>query len=225
MAAVRGIGGRMPFWDRSLDLVVLTHPQDDHLAGLLEVVRRYRVGMVMDGPLSPETPLYQEWRGLLTRKGVPVVRAFSGQRVRVGEALWLEVLNPPPHPLSGTTSDVNNNSIVLRLTYGRISLLLTGDIQQEAEATLLGRGMPLRSTILKVAHHGSSTSTDPRFLSAVEPQVAVVSAGRDNRFGHPHPEVLSRLRAVTDGRVYLTSEHGTVELITDGERLWVKTER
>ena len=104
--------------------------------------------------------------------------------------------------------------------------MFTADIRQEAEFELVGQRANLRSTVLKVPHHGSKTSTTPQFLAAVDPEIAVISAGADNRFGHPSLEVVERLEEkLGQDRVYLTSEDGTIEFITDGERLWVRVER
>ena len=118
-------------------------------------------------------------------------------------------------------------TIVLRLVYGEVSFLLTADIEEEeAERRLLEEGLPIDSDVLKVPHHGSRTSTTPGFLSAVAPAAAVISAGADNPYGHPHPEVMDRL-GLTPGedRTYLTAERGDIEFISDGERLWVRTQR
>ena len=126
----------------------------------------------------------------------------------------------------GTESDVDNNSVVLRLNADRVSFLFTGDIMREAEWELVCRRADLDSTVLKVAHHGSGTSTTPEFLAVVNPQFAVISAGADNRFGHPSDEVVSRLEQKLGGEnVYRTDEHGTIEFTTDGERLWVEVGR
>ena len=138
----------------------------------------------------------------------------------------LEVLNPPPRPFRGTSSDSNNNAAGLRLAYRKVSFLLTADIEAEAETNLLRERVHLRSDVLKVPHHGSATSTTPGFLLAVGPVAAVVSAGADNPYGHPRPEVTRRLHEmVGKGRTYVTARDGDIEFITDGVRLWVKTER
>jgi competence protein ComEC len=125
-----------------------------------------------------------------------------------------------------SSSDVDNNGIVLRLNCGEVSFLLTADIRQEAEFELVRQRLQLTSTVLKVAHHGSKTSTCPQFLSVTDPEIAIISAGADNPFGHPSPEVVQRLETrLGADRVYLTSERGTIEFITDGEKLWVQTEK
>ena len=121
---------------------------------------------------------------------------------------------------------MDNNGIVLRIEYGEITFLLTADIFSEAEAVMLAGGAPLKASVLKVAHHGSGTSSSRAFLKAVSPAVAVISVGDENRFGHPDPEALARLQAqVPPGRQLQTSTHGDIHLTTDGRRLWLETER
>ena len=144
----------------------------------------------------------------------------------MGEGVAIKVLNPPSVPLADTQSDVDNNSVVLRLSKGDISFLLTADIMREAEWELIRNRADLTSTVLKVAHHGSDTSTTDEFLKVVAPRLAVISAGADNRFGHPSDEVLVRLRESLEPEdIYHTDRHGTIEFITDGERLWVEAGR
>jgi competence protein ComEC len=223
------LSDRMPFWDRTIELVVLTHPDDDHISGLVEVLERYRVEQVLypdlealddfNDPLS----LYQRWEELIEEKGIACTAARAGEEIELGGGVTMTVLNPPATLLEGTDSDVNNNSAVLRLGLGRVSFLFTGDIMWEAEFGLIARGAGLSSIVLKVAHHGSNTSTTADFLAAVSPCAAVISAGKGNPYGHPRDEVLERLEANPDiGNIFRTDEQGTIEFITDGERLWVR---
>jgi competence protein ComEC len=128
--------------------------------------------------------------------------------------------------LKGTLDDINNNGLVLRLTWNKVSFLFTADIGRETEWYLIAQRANLKSTVLKVAHHGSLTSTSPEFLAAVNPEVAAISAGVNNRFGLPHSQVVNRLtERLGNNRVYLTSTHGTIEFMTDGDRLWVKHDK
>jgi competence protein ComEC len=134
----------------------------------------------------------------------------------------MSMLNPPAALFEGTDSDLNNNSAVLRLDAGRVSFLLTGDIEWEAEFRLIAAGAELGCTVLKVAHSGSLSSTTTDFLAAASPRVAVLSAGEANPYGHPHDEVVERLeKSLRPDNVYRTDEQGTIEFITDGEELWV----
>ncbi len=215
------VGRRMPFWDREIELVVMTHPDEDHFAGLLPLLERYRVGRVLEPGVREDTTSYGQWETLIEAGHVPAVVVRAGTRIALDDGVWAEVLNPPD-PLPSSEASDNTNSVVLRLGYGQVTFLLTGDLEAEGEARLLRQGLDLRSTVLKVSHHGSKTGTTGAFLAAVQPAVAVISVGADNRFGHPAPEVLERLSGVP---VYRTDQHGTVEFITDGRRLWVRTAR
>ncbi len=218
------LGETMPFWDKSIDLVVLTHPSQDHLAGLLGVLTRYEVGRAIENGFPDNSSLYTEWQKTITSKGIPVTLAERSQVVDLGKGATIEMLNPPETLIQGTSSDLNSNAIVLRLTYHEVSFLLTGDLSSEGESLLLDNGSDLRSSVLKVGHHGSKNATSPAFLAAVDPTVAVISVGAENPFGHPSPETIQRLRqAVGAERIYTTVDKGTIKLITDGERLWVKT--
>jgi competence protein ComEC len=218
------LGRRMPFWDRAIDLVVLSHPHDDHVSGLIPVLKRYKVKAFLDGGQEHLTPAYTHCLELIQEKGISYQLAQLGMQIQLGEGLQMRVLHPQGELLSGTDSDVNNNSIVLRLVYGRISFLLAGDVEEEAEAVLLFSNEDLASTILKSPHHGSDTSLNLRFLEAVNPQLAVIQVGADNQFGHPDPTTLAKLeeRGVM---VLRTDQNGTVEVVSDGERYWIKAER
>ncbi|MEE8470275.1 MAG: DNA internalization-related competence protein ComEC/Rec2 [Dehalococcoidia bacterium] len=220
------LGDKLPFWDRTIELVILTHPEADHITGLVEVLRRYEVKQVLTSGQEREAPVYAEWLRLIEGKGIDRAAARAGQRIELDEEIYIEVLHPQRDLLRGTSSDINNNSVVLRLVFHDFSLLLTGDIFEEAERHLLAQRLSLRSTVLKVAHHGSDTSSSSEFLAGVDPQLAIISAGERNRFRHPSTQVMERLEDVVgEDSIFLTSERGTVELITDGERLWVRTEK
>jgi len=216
------LGEKLPFWDKSLDLVVLTHAEDDHLVGLLEVLHSYKVGQVLEPGLEHDIPAYEEWLSLIAEKDIERTIAKAGQQIELGDGVRIEVLHPQENLLQGTDSDTNNNSVVLRLVWEEVSFFLAGDIYEVAEREILYQGYKLSSTVLKVAHHGSANSTSGQFLAAVDPQVAVISVGEDNLFGHPSDEVLARLSEVI---VYRTDERGTITFTTDGQRLWVEVER
>jgi len=176
------LGRAMPFWDRTLDLLVLTHPDEDHLAGLIPALERYPVTYAMEPALPHETPLAEEWERLLRHRGVSHVIGQQGMRIALEDGLLLEVLHPGPGLRQGTDADDNNNSLVLRLVYGRASFLLTGDLEHEGEQALLRAGQPVTSQVLKTAHHGAGSGTGESFLAAVDPQLAIISVGKDNRF-------------------------------------------
>ncbi|MBM4443842.1 MAG: DNA internalization-related competence protein ComEC/Rec2 [Chloroflexi bacterium] len=218
------LGEKLPFWDRSLDLVVLSHGHDDHITGLVEVLHRYRVDLVLESGLAESTPAYEAWLEAIEERSIERAVAEAGQRIDLGGGITIDVIHPQEEMLQGTDSDANNNSLVLRLVLGGVSFLFTGDIDREAETAILGadQWQELNCTVLKVPHHGSAGSTSARLLSAVEPEIAVVSVGEDNGFGHPDGATVARLG---EAEIYRTDMNGTVSFITDGERLWVETER
>ena len=225
----RLLGERMRFNDRHIDIVAATHPHGDHIGGLVQVLERYDVGAVLERRIKYESAAYEAWTRAVdaeTAQGAQVIEANAGRVIMLDSGVRLEVLGPPRALLSGTDSDADNASLVLWLVYGDVSVLLTGDIFAVAERALLESGAALDSDVLKVAHHGSGSSSTAEFLSAVSPSAAVISVGEGNRFGHPSADVVRRLREfVGEGGLYMTSERGTVEFVTDGERLWVRTER
>ncbi|MBI2836444.1 MAG: DNA internalization-related competence protein ComEC/Rec2 [Chloroflexi bacterium] len=219
------LGRQMPFWDRTIDLVVMTHPHADHATGLLEVLRRYRVKQVLYSAQEDTSPLYRQWLSETIGNGVSPTVARAGQRITIGDVV-IDVLSPPNPPLKGTDSDGDNNGVVLRVRAGKVSFLLTADVMWEAELELVSRRAVLPSTVIKAGHHGSATSTSPGFLAVAKPQVAVISAGAGNEFGHPDRQVLARLEeAAGRQNVYRTDEQGDIRFTTDGKRLWVITER
>ena len=229
LAINRFLSDRMRFNDKRIDLVVATHPHADHIGGLTPVLARYEVGHVLERRVQYDSAAYLEWRRAVdaeAAEGAVVLEAMSGQALLLGDGIRLEILGPPPALLVGTASDADNASVVLRLEYGDVSALFTGDMRGEAERALLASGALVDSDVLKVAHHGSATGTTRAFLRAVSPAAAVISVGEDNRFGHPAPEVMQRLREyVSADMLLLTSERGDIEFITDGKRLELRTER
>ena len=219
--ALDALGAALPFWDRGIDVMVLTHADIDHAGGLADIAARHDVGLALE-PGSPSGDTERAaWKSALRRAGTPVSLAVAGQRIMLGETT-VEVLHPPPRPLLGTGSDGNNNSLVLRVAYGEVSFLLTGDIEALAERFLLDHGAGVESTVLKAGHHGSGTSTTAAFVERVAPAAAVISVGADNRLGHPAPEVVSTLRGAVGDALFITADHGPVRFRTDGVRLWVE---
>lgn len=214
------LGRTMPFWDRTIDLLVLTHPDADHLNGLLEVLRRYHISMVLETGVEHSSPQYREWREILEKKDIFLINAARGQRVSLGQNVYLYILAPFENLAGRAVSKANNTSVVSRLTHGQNSMLLTGDIEKPVENRLVFESLDsgpltLASDILKVGHHGSKTSTSQQFLNAVSPSMAVIQAGRENRYGHPHQEVLDRL-AAAGAKIFRNDLGGDIFIESDG---------
>jgi len=203
------LGKAMPFWDRKIELVVLTHPEADHLTGLIEVVKRYQVGKLMKTAAENLTPEYEALLAAVGSRKVKVETLTAGDRISLKQ-LNLKVLWPFNKGQS-FVKDFNQAAVVILGQYGGFGFLLTGDITETEEQTMINLGSLRPVEVLKVAHHGSKFSTSQKFLEAVKPKLAVISVGK-NSFGHPTPEVLARLKAV-GAKVLRTDEIGTVEVI------------
>lgn len=209
------LGEEMAFWDRTIDLVVLTHPEHDHIAGLLEVLASYRVKNVLWSGILRDTAEYRKWQNLIEAENANIYTARSGQRIKEG-AVSFQVLHPFDDLAGRTVSDTNNTSVILRLVFGQNSFLLTGDAYQSVEKDLVRRGAIVEADVLKVGHHGSKTSTAAEFVAAVSPAIAVISAGRDNSYGHPHPEVLDTLTKYGIN-ILRTDIQDDIKIISDGK--------
>lgn len=193
-----------------LDLILLTHPHADHAGGLPRIVEDCGAPRLMDSGYPHPSRVYARLLETLERRGVALSRAEPGLEIDLGAGTTLTLLGPPQPFLRQGDDLVNANSVVARLTAGRVSVLFAADANLAGEAWLLGRGLPLRSTVLKVGHHGSRTSSTVDFLAAVAPRLAIISNGGDSA-KHPHPETLARLAAVR-ARVVETGRAGTVHL-------------
>jgi competence protein ComEC len=216
---------RIPAWDRRIDVVVLSHPHEDHVAGLALLLDRYRVGRVFEPGMFGPGPGYAAWHDRLAGVGAPPRAGLAaGDRLTV-DAIELEVLWPMPGAVPREPADdgtgINNVSIVLLGTVADRRFLLTGDVEDGVDPRLLAAGLP-RVDLLKVAHHGSRTATTEAFIAAAAPRVAVASAGADNPYGHPAPPTLERL-AAAGARVFRTDRDGTVSIAFQADGLVVAT--
>ncbi len=215
-AVLSALGAVMPFYDRFIDVVIATHPDEDHIGGLVGVLQHYRVGAVLLSGGIANTAAERALEEEILSHGVTTFTARRGMKILLDESTSLAVLFPDRDVSAIPT---NEGSIIARLVHGDISYLFTADAPQSVERYLLtldGKG--IQSDVLKVGHHGSRTSTGEAFLGAVNPTNAVISAGKDNRYGHPHEEVLERLLhfGVT---IFKTYEEGTIVFESDGERV------
>jgi competence protein ComEC len=213
------LGAVMPFWDRTLDLVILTHPDADHMAAQVQAVRRFAVTAAWETPAAAADANSAAWRTAVEAAGAQVQLQHAGGWADLGDGVALWVLSPPPPGFGGENED-NENSLVAELVYGSFSVLLTGDAGALAETQLLTQGAPLQSTVLKVAHHGSKSSTGAAFVAAVQPALAVIQVG-ENRYGHPNAETMERLAGHA---VLRTDKAGRVEVSSDGQQVWVEKE-
>jgi len=203
----------MPFWDRSLDLVILTHPEKDHIGGLVEVLERYEVDYILWNGVIRDIAEYKKWQKLVEKKKAKEVIAEKRKVAKAGR-VEINILYPF---LSFENEEFfetsNDTSIVSKLKFGSACFLFTGDITKTIERKLVNEEVDLNCEILKVAHHGSKYSSSYEFLNEVTPEVAVVQVG-DNSYGHPSKEALQRLDKF--GKVLRTDLNGDIEIFSDG---------
>ncbi|HEX21250.1 MAG TPA: DNA internalization-related competence protein ComEC/Rec2, partial [Actinobacteria bacterium] len=199
---------------RKIDLMILSHAHADHVSGLVGVLEDYPVGMVLDPGYPHTSPIYKDFLKVIKRKKIRYKIGRRGQIYRLGR-IKLRLFRPSNYFITGSNSDVNNSSIVARLTYGNFHLLLPGDIERESITELLREREDISADVLKVSHHGSYTGTTMKLLRAVRPREAIISVGKDNLYGHPHRQALRRLRAA-GSRIWRTDINGDIELSSDG---------
>jgi competence protein ComEC len=190
---IRKLEKRMPFWDRTIDLIVLTHPEKDHVFGLLEVLENYQVENILWTGVEGTSLLFQRWLEAIRKEGAKIWIAKQGLNVEISKHRHFDILYPFESLENRAVSSLNDSSVVVMLNSGDEKVLLTGDISKRIEGFLVEREVPLSADILKVCHHGSKTSSSEEFLEAVAPDLAIISVGRSNSYGHPAPEVLARL--------------------------------
>lgn len=201
----------MPFFDKDIDLVVLSHPHLDHLGGLLEVFKHYQVKQVLITGVMSESPFYRAFFEDLRLGNVGILLASAEADLDMGSVV-LDVLYPFEEVSSLSFENLNNSSIVAMVKYLDKRILLTGDAEKEVEEELVKKGVSLRANVLKVGHHGSRSSSTWEFLERVRPEIAVIQAGRGNSFGHPHEETLENLRNSGVKSIYRNDLEGRVDL-------------
>lgn len=218
-SVLNGLRQEMSFFDRTIDFVLATHPDSDHISGLVDVLQRYRIGQIILTENKSDTPADNAFLAAVASEQASTTNARRGQRYDLGGGTYLDILFPDTNPKD---MESNTSSIVARLVYASTSVMLTGDSPKQIEEYLvLAEGEHLKSDILKVGHHGSRTSSAELFLDTVAPTYAIISAGKNNRYGHPHVEVTDALfnRGV---KTYSTAEAGTITFLSDGKSLWLR---
>jgi len=205
------LSAEMPFWDKEIDLVILSHPESDHMTGLLSVLENYKVDNVLWTGIEKEGEKFEAWKRMVDEEGSNVYFAEAGEKVVLNDSV-LEVINPEESLKGKVYDDSNDTAVVSKLSYGNSSFLFTGDISSKEEKKTLD--LDIKADVLKVAHHGSKYSTSSEFLEKVSPLVAVIQVGK-NSYGHPTSEVLTRLDN-SGIKVLRNDLDGEIKIVSDG---------
>ncbi|MDD5071460.1 MAG: ComEC/Rec2 family competence protein [Patescibacteria group bacterium] len=215
---IEGLGENLPFWDRRIDLMVLTHPHDDHVAGLIEVIRRYGVKKILYTGVVHSAPNYLAWLEAIRERKISLIIIDRPQKIILGDDCHLEIIHPLKSFLARETGNLNNSSIVAKLVYGETKFLFMGDAEAEVEKELLAGEADLSAQVLKAGHHGSDTSSGEDFLEAVSPETAVIQVGKNNSFGHPSLRILKRLERA-GAEILRTDLDGTIKMISNKKEI------
>lgn len=217
---LRELGKVMPFYDRTIDMLILTNPDTDHMAGFIDVLKRYRVGEMVESGTVSETAVYSELEKRMDEEELVKTKAERGMVVLIDEKhnVYLHILFPD-RDVSGLSR--NDGSIIMKLVYEDTSYMFTGDTTVKMEKYLIYMGDDIESNVLKVGHHGSKTSSSEEFLRAVKPDLAIISAGKGNSYGHPHKDVVAILDQL-DIDYLVTANYGRISTLSDGKKVWLK---
>lgn len=219
------LGAVMPFWDRKIDYIMLSHPHADHVTGLIEVLKRYQVGQILATDAMTTTNEYLEFLKIVKEKNIPFRLVRASDEFDLDKDVKLAILWPDESFYGREVNNLNNTSVVAKLTYNNFTALFTGDAEVDVQKDLLQAIIyKLQANILKVPHHGSKNGGDLEFLKTVNPEIAVVEVGTHNMFGHPTLFTLDLLKNV-NSQIYRTDQNGRIEIISDGQKFWTKTEK
>lgn len=207
------LGKYIPFWDRNIEVIIATHPDQDHIDGLIDAMKAYNIGELIDNSEDSDSQVYKKYEEIIQEKSISRLKGKSGMNIKISDDANLEIFSPGEN-LDNNSKDTNADSVVLKLTYGENSFLFTGDFPIEKEQEIINKNFDLKSNVLKISHHGSKYSTGSEFLEKIMPKDAVISVGKNNRYGHPAQDVLDRLNEKKIN-VLRTDEIGDVEYVCE----------
>ncbi|MCR4431566.1 MAG: MBL fold metallo-hydrolase [Tepidanaerobacteraceae bacterium] len=199
---------------KKLDTVIGTHPHEDHIGAMDDIINTFDIGKIYMPNVTTTTRTFKDVLASAAAKGLKIISAKGGMTILLEDDVNIEIFAPN----SKKYEDLNNYSIVLKMTYKKTSFLFTGDAEKLSEEEMLKHNYDLKADVLKVGHHGSSSGTSEEFLSAVSPEYAIISVGKNNDYGHPHKETLERL-AAHGVKVYTTADNGNILVTSDGENI------
>lgn len=213
----------MSYFDTTIDVIAETHPDADHVTGLIPVLEKYKVGMILETKGVGHTQVFDDMNAHINAEGAETHVAQTGDVIDFGDGVVVKILYPSSNYVA-KKNDTNDASISVVVTYGDESFLLTGDLPSTEEPKLMGAGLQKNVTVYKAGHHGSKYSSGEQLLTYIRPEYAVISAGKDNKYGHPNPEAVERLTKYSK-EILSTIDRGTITFVTDGKSIEVETDK
>lgn len=216
------LGEEMNYFDKNINVMVATHGDADHVTGLIPVLAKYSVENIIMSPVKAETSVFKDLEKHIAQENGTVYVGARGDEIDFGDGAVVRILYPQKNLLEKI--DTNDASVSFVLTYGDHSFLLTGDLTSAYEPQLIGTSLPKKVTVYKAGHHGSKTSSGEQLLTYIRPEYSVISAGKENKYGHPNPEAMGRLQKYSK-EVLSTIDGGTITFATDGKNIEMETQK
>ncbi|MBI5254593.1 MBL fold metallo-hydrolase [Candidatus Falkowbacteria bacterium] len=221
---VEQLGKAMPFFDNEIEMAILTHPHADHVAGFIEVLKRYKVDKIYYTGVAHTSNVYLEFLNLVKEQKIPLIIVGAGVDIEIAAAAKFKILSPAQNLVGQKVEDLNDSSIVSQLIFGKTKFLFTGDVGADIENLLLLQKIDLSADILKIGHHGSKLASSEKFLQAVNPRFAIITCAKNNDFNFPHPKILSRLERLGI-EIFRTDLNSSIVATSDGANVWVESKQ
>lgn len=218
---LKDLSNRIPWWNKTIDLMIITHPHDDHIAGMFNIIKKYNVKNIMYTGVVGHSPLYLELIDLIKQESIPLVIPNKNQVISFGQKCDLKILFPLQNLVNKEVANLNNSSIVSQLDCLGSLFLFMGDAELEEEQEILNKGIVIKSDVLKAGHHGSITSSQQDFLEKVKPEITIIMVGENNKFNHPSLRTVKKLERI-DSQIFRTDLDGTVDILNKGQGLVIK---
>lgn len=218
---LKDLSQKIPWWRKTIDLMIITHPHDDHIAGMANIIKKYQVNNIMYTGVIGDSPIYTDLLDLIKQENIPLIVPNKDQIISLGDDCALKIIFPWENLMNKEVANLNNSSIVSQLKCQGSSFLFMGDAELEVEQEILNKNIELKSDILKVGHHGSITSSQQEFLEKVNPQIAIIMVGENNKFNHPSLRTVKKLERI-NSQIFRTDIEGTIDIINEGQGLEIK---
>ncbi|MEA2064998.1 MAG: ComEC/Rec2 family competence protein [Patescibacteria group bacterium] len=223
-AVIKKLGKAMPFWDKTIDLIIITHPHSDHISGLIEIIKKYEIKEIFYTGVLYNSETYAELLRQIKQNKIKLIEINQQQELTLDKNLKLKILFPNENLREKNIENLNNTSMVVKLIYDENSFLFAADAEYEVEQILLENNTDIKADLLKVGHQGASDSSSLKFLQKVSPQIAIISVGKNNKFGHPSLRVIRRLEKL-GAKVFRSDQNGDIKIIANGKNYKILIEK